>query len=72
MTNVPQNIRNIWTDIYKLFDLFYLMQNTEDDWNKFWTEGKRIWENSGKSHRVMEAISLVSDVIADRMKGETV
>lgn len=69
-TNVPQEIRTIWTDLYKLFDIFYKMPNTEADWLRYWDAGKKIWEQAGKNDHVMEALTVMADVIGDRMKGE--
>lgn len=69
-TNVPDHLRAMWTDIYKLFDLNYQMQNTVEDWNKFWNQAKEIYEKHGKTDRLMDMITLVANMICDRMKAD--
>lgn len=69
-TNVPDAIRAIWTDLYKLFDTHYLMSNTEADWMLFWKEAEQVWLKYGKSDRVMDGINLVSEMIRDKFIAE--
>ena len=70
MTNVPPEIREIWTDLYKLFDIHYRMQNTEQDWKEFWKHAQEIYRKHGKNERLFEMLVLVADIISDRMKAE--
>ena len=36
MTNVPTDLREVWTDLYKLFDKHFLMNlDDQDDWKKY-------------------------------------
>ena len=71
MTNVPQDIRERWTDLYKLFDRFFLMQNTDEDWNAFWTEAKALLKKGHGNIRLQEGIYVIADYFSDRMKAET-
>lgn len=32
MTNLPNDQRQIWADAYKIYDHFFTIQNTVDDW----------------------------------------
>lgn len=70
MTNVPERIRKIWTDMYKLFDRYYLMENTEESWQAFWADAHKLREESGFNKQITEACFLISDYIATRMKAE--
>ena len=72
MTNVPDNIREIWTDLYKLFDRHYLMENNEADWKSFWDDAKDIYVKYNGNLRVLQGAGLISDVIGDRMKNDDV
>ena len=70
MTNVPTEIRDLWSDVYKLFDINYKMPNTEMAWNKFWEQAKQINKKHGSCKRIVDMISLVADMISDRMVAE--
>ena len=69
MTNVPQNLRDMWADIYRLFDANYLMPNTEESWNKFWEQAMRIKQKYDSPH-MMDLLIIVGDMIGDRQKAE--
>ena len=68
MTNVPGNIREMWTDLYKLFDKHYLLQNTAEEWQAFWDDAEILYEKYGRNERYSEGIALVSGLIGDRFK----
>ena len=70
MTNVPSNIREIWTDLYKLFDKHFLMQNTDDNWKSFWNDAKDLYEKGQKNQRLYEGLVAMADYFGDRMKAE--
>ena len=42
MTNVPQDIRDMWKDVYVLFDSHYNMPNTPESWKAFWEKTHEI------------------------------
>jgi len=68
MTNVPQNLREMWSDIYKLFDLNYLMENNLESWNKFLEQANRIYEKYKTAcPKVLDMIIIVSELIEERM-----
>lgn len=67
-TNVPTEIREMWTDLYKLFDGYFLMENTDSNWEGFWTTVRDMAEKHGRNDRFLEACCLVSDCIADRFR----
>ena len=62
MTNVPNNIREMWKDIYCLFDVNYNMQNTPEAWKSFWDQAAKIQEKYDEPH-LLGLIVIVSDMI---------
>ena len=70
MTNVPNEIRNIWTELYRFFDRNYLMENTETEWIRFWTEAKEISYKFPKELPVWIATEFIAEMIGERMKKE--
>jgi len=70
MTNVPDDIREMWSDVYKLFDNNYKMQNKIEEWNKFWSQAESISKKHIHQTRVMDMILIVAKMIEDRMKEE--
>ena len=67
MTNVPQNLRDLWKDIYILFDKNYLMKNDKESWDSFWQQAEQITEKYGKSKYLFKMFDLVSFMIDQRM-----
>ena len=68
MTNVPDNLREMWADIYRLFDINYKMENNETAWTKFWNQATAIGNKYGNNKRLIEMVTIVSEMIEDRMK----
>ena len=67
MTNVPDALREVWKEIYVLFDTHYRMPNTEAAWNEFWEQGKAIMDRHKELH-LLELVIAVSELIADKMR----
>ena len=64
MTNVPDDVREIWTDLYKLFDLNFNMNvSSAEDWTKYWNQGSAIWEKSNRNRFVLALINDTADYI---------
>jgi len=70
MTNVPQNLRDLWKDIYVLFDKNYLMENNKESWDSFWQQAGEITEKYGQSKYLFKMFDLVSFMIDQRMIAE--
>lgn len=69
MTNVPDNIRNFWKDVYILFDKNYLMDvSSQDSWEKFWKDGCEIIEKYDIPCTV-DLLSVVSELISKLAAG---
>lgn len=62
MTNVPQDIRDMWADVYRLFDLHYNMDNTAEAWQKFWKQAEEIQAKYDNPH-LLGMVMVVSDMI---------
>lgn len=67
MTNVPNEIREMWSDVYKLFDVNYNMPNTPQAWETFWEQAQSI-RKKHKDPRFIELIVVVSEMLEDRIK----
>lgn len=72
MTNVPDDIREMWSDTYKLFDLNFKMKNTDEEWKRFWEQANSIIEKhkGEKIDCLYKMINLVAELLEDRMKAE--
>ena len=70
MTNVPQRIRDFWTDMYVLFDRNYLMPNTREAWDSFWKQATEVGKKYEGCPYLVKMFDLVSLMIEDRMKAE--
>ena len=70
MTNVPTEIREMWSDLYKLFDINYLIPNTAEAWLRFWEQAKSLEQKHKGITRFVEMVVIVSEMIEDKFKGE--
>ena len=69
MTNVPNNIRDMWSDVYKLYDINYNMPNTKEAWEKFWQQATAVTDKHTKDcHFVNEMINVVVSMLEEPMK----
>ena len=71
MTNVPQRVRDLWTDVYVLLDRNYLMENNKDSWDSFWQQATEIGEKYKGCPYLIQMFDVVSSMISDRMKRES-
>ena len=67
MTNVPNEIREMWADVYRLFDANYNMLNTEFCWNQFWKQAEEI-KKKYNHPKLVDLIVTVSEMIELHMK----
>ena len=66
MTNVPDNIREFWTDLYKLFDKHYNMDiKSPDAWNTFWDDVVKLYEKHGKKAGMANLLNDVADLLIE-------
>ena len=62
MTNVPQELRDMWADVYRLFDSHYNMKNTPEAWKEYWDRVAEINDKYKNPHLIGLTI-IVSDMI---------
>ena len=67
MTNVPQDIRDLWKEMYCLFDRNYLMPNIKEAWDKYWAEVEEIRKKYSSYSFLFSMIDLVTLMIETRM-----
>ena len=67
MTNVPSDIREMWADAYRLFDVNYKMTNTPEEWKRFWEQAQQV---GSKYNNAMFAklVIMVSEMIEEQFK----
>ena len=71
MTNVPDNIREAWKDIYILFDTHYGMDGSNPDaWADFSKKAAEIYMRHKDAVDLAGAINAVSDMLLAIYKGQ--
>ena len=72
MTNVPQTIRDAWTDIYKLFDISYGMDGSDEAWRQYWNRANEIVKKYGDGIPLLgmleETAHLIEHFVEQRKK----
>lgn len=62
MTNVPNDIREMWADVYRLFDVSYNMKNDAESWKRFWDSANQI-RDKYECPELIGLLMVVSDMI---------
>ena len=62
MTNVPNDIREMWADVYRLFDANYNMTNDADSWKRFWDQATEL-NDKHKNRHLMALVMVVSEML---------
>lgn len=68
MTNVPNDIREMWSDVYVLFDTHYLMPNTTEAWSEYWERCADLCIKYYKRKDVIIMMSMVSELLENVVK----
>lgn len=68
MTNVPQPIRDAWTDVYVLFDTSFKMDNSEKDWQDYWEKASKLIEKHGNTVDLVEMFTAVAHILEHFIK----
>ena len=63
MTNVPNEIRQMWTDVYVLFDLHFKMPNTAEAWKEYWEQAEKIRQKHGGDEFLVKLIGVVTEML---------
>ena len=68
MTNVPQKIRDAWADIYRLFDISYSMDGSEQAWIDYWNKANAIIQKYGDDIPLIDVCESVAHMIEHFVK----
>ena len=63
MTNVPDNIRSAWADVYKLFDVSYNMDESDEAWKQFWDMANKLVVKYGDEIPLLELFESVAHIL---------
>ena len=66
MTNVPNDIREMWADVYRLFDSHWNMKHDAESWQQFWEQAQELNDKHHNRHFMALAV-IVSDMIEDHI-----
>ena len=66
MTNVPKEIREMWADVYRLFDMNYNMNNDAESWKNFWEQANQINDKHNNRY-LMALVVIVSEMLEGHM-----
>ena len=69
-TNLPNELREIWTDAYKLFDVCYTMPNTVKAWEWFTPQVDELGRKHGNSKLLTDLLTVIADFTDTRQKQE--
>lgn len=70
MTNVPDRVRNLWKDLYVLFDKNFLMDvSNQENWDRFWEEGVEIVKRYNEIPGIIDMLSVISTMISTMAAG---
>ena len=67
-TNVPQEIRDLWTDAYVLFDSHYMMEDTQDNWEGLAKDFALLYIKHHYNERFADFYDILCRMIVDRME----
>ena len=63
MTNVPENIRQCWKELYILFDTNYNMDGSEEAWIQYWKQAKAIVMKYGDEIPLLQICEAIANMI---------
>jgi len=68
MTNVPEDIRNAWADVYRLFDVSYTMDGSEGAWIQYWEKANTMIQKYGDDIPLLEILEAVAHMLEHYVK----
>ena len=63
MTNVPSDFRDAIAEVYKLFDVSFTMEGTEDDWKQYWDRGNKLIQKYGDDIPILRLLEAYAGII---------
>ena len=68
MTNVPDNIREMWKEMYILFDTHFLMDvNDQENWKDYWGKAVEMIKKYDIPNMI-DMLQAMADIIVERSK----
>lgn len=68
MTNVPNDIREMWADLYRFYDINYKMPNTPEAWLHFWKQAEELKLKYPDQDRLHEFVMVIMEMLEDDRK----
>ena len=69
MTNLPPKLREMWTELYILFDSHFKMPNTEEAWKEYWLKAMDLYHKYRDVPHMSELINVVSSLLESNVVG---
>lgn len=70
MTNVPDELRQVWKEIYIVFDKNYLMDTSkQESWNKYWDDATEVLKNHPEVPCLIDLFGTMSEMIGKLAAG---
>lgn len=63
MTNVPQELRDFWKELYILFDTSYVMDGSDKSWETYWSKATDLIKKYGTEIDIIEMIDAVANLL---------
>ena len=63
MTNVPKEIRNAWADVYKLFDISFNIDGSEEAWKQYWERANQVIQKYGDEIPLLEITVAIAHML---------
>lgn len=67
MTNVPNEIREMWADVYRLYDVNYTMPHSPVAWQEYWKQVEALTKKHGNSWEFTKMIILVTELLEEHL-----
>lgn len=63
-TNVPDDVRAMWTDLYRFFDTHYLMNTSSvEAWTEFWQTGADLTLKHEKIPCTFDFVNVIAEML---------
>lgn len=63
MTNVPDDIRAAWKDIYILFDTNYAMDGSQEAWESYWISACELIKKHSETIPMLEVVEAIAHML---------
>lgn len=63
MTNVPDNVREAWKDLYILFDENYNMDGSQEAWEAYWNQASQLIIKHGDNVPMLKILEAIANML---------